>query len=91
MHINRHLERMHKEKIKLEMSNGIQVVTIKDESQNLNSTVWNSHMKYEDKTKMPNLIIETSNSTQFRLFHALCAIQSHEVESKCTTNFHLHL
>lgn len=39
MHINRHLERMHKEKIKLEMSNGIQVVNIKDESQNLNSTV----------------------------------------------------
>lgn len=39
MHINRHLERMHKEKIKLDMSNGIQVVNIKDESQNLNSTV----------------------------------------------------
>lgn len=40
MHINRHLERMHKEKIKLEMSNGIQVVNIKDEAQqNLNATV----------------------------------------------------
>lgn len=39
MHINRHLERMHKEKIKLEMSNGVQVVNFKDESQNLNSTV----------------------------------------------------
>lgn len=39
MHINRHLERMHKEKIKLEMSNGIQVVNIKDDAQNLNSTV----------------------------------------------------
>lgn len=39
MHINRHLERMHKEKIKVDMSNGIPVVNIKDESQNLNSTV----------------------------------------------------
>lgn len=39
MHINRHLERMHKEKIKLEMSNGIQIVNLKDDAQNLNSTV----------------------------------------------------
>lgn len=39
MHINRHLERMHKEKIKLTMSNGIQIVNIKDEASNLNSTV----------------------------------------------------
>lgn len=39
MHINRHLERMHKEKLRLEVSNGIQVYKIKDEHQNLNSTV----------------------------------------------------
>lgn len=38
MHINRHLERMHKEKLRLEISNGIQVYKIKDEHQNLNST-----------------------------------------------------
>lgn len=40
MHINRHLERMHKEKIaNLEMNNGDHVVKLKEEAQNLNSTV----------------------------------------------------
>lgn len=38
MHINRHLERMHKEKLRLEISNGVQVYKIKDEHQHLNAT-----------------------------------------------------